>query len=188
MNAKTLSRLSLGSTAGVEAVASFQRFNERQTTYIAAMAAATRQARQLVVIGDPDAGLQTRVMRAYGCGDLCLDLNGCPSCPTSAAVNLDAAGTVQSPVAAGSAVVYCSCVLEYVDNPISAWNELVRMAGDQSNVYLVTVQWWSPASVLYPGAKWRVTRTPTGISVSSVGTLEKAVWWSSIALSGLYAI
>ncbi|PCC74683.1 hypothetical protein NAEX_07780 [Nannocystis exedens] len=36
--------------------------------------------RRLVVIGDPDAGMHTRLMRAYGCGDLCIDMNGCPRC------------------------------------------------------------------------------------------------------------
>ncbi len=185
MNAKTISRASLAATGSVEVAASAQRFNERERMYQAAKQAALVTGRRLVVVGDPDGGLQTRIVRAYDCGDVCLDLSGCPTCPVGEQVDLV---TQQSSIANNTAIVFCSCVLEYVDNPMAVWQEFVRMAGTQENVYLVTVQWWSPAAALYPGAKWRVTRTATGIQVSPVSQVEKVIWWASIGLSAWYAI
>ena len=44
--------------------------------------------RRLVVIGDPDAGFHTRFMRAYGCGDVCVEMNGCPSSPGTVVADL----------------------------------------------------------------------------------------------------
>jgi hypothetical protein len=64
------------------------------------------------VIGDPDAGMHTRLMRAYGCGDVCVDLNGCPKCPVTVVADITK-GPIPD-VADDSAVVFVSCVLEYV--------------------------------------------------------------------------
>lgn len=130
------------------------RFADRRKKYAIASARARQLGKPLVVIGDPDSGSHTRFMRAYGCGDLCLDLNGCPKCPNQWAVDI----TKQIPVQTGSAVVFVSCVLEYVNDLPAAWKELRRIAGEE--LYVTTVQPWSFTGKFFPGAKW--TLTPSG--------------------------
>jgi hypothetical protein len=76
-----------------------------------AMERASALGRRLVVIGDPDAGLHTRLMRAYGCGDVCVDLNGCPRCPVTVVADITK-GPIAD-IADDSAVVFVSCVFEY---------------------------------------------------------------------------
>jgi len=53
-----------------------------------------------------------------------------------------------------SAVVFVSCVLEYVSDPEAALHELRRMAGSPDNLFLVLVEPWTLTAVLYPGARW----------------------------------
>jgi hypothetical protein len=78
---KNVARFALGYAALVEGGAALVRFRERSVAFTSAMERAIALDRRLVVIGDPDAGFHTRFMRAYGCGDVCVDLNGCPKCP-----------------------------------------------------------------------------------------------------------
>lgn len=145
----------LGAMVGAEMVAAVVRQRSRSRTYDAALALARRLGRPLVVVGDPDAGASTALLRAYGCGDVCVDLNACPACPGSQAVDLT---RERARVADDSAVVFSSCVLEYVSDPDTAWRELLRMAGAPERVLLTTVQRWTGTAALYPGARWMVLR------------------------------
>lgn len=147
--------------AAGEALAAVERFRAREAAYHAAAAHARREGRKLVVVGDPHAGLHTRLVPAYGCGDVCVDLTGCPGCG-GAGVAVDLTRDRVPGVADGSAVVFISCVLEYVSDPGAAWRECLRMAGDGARIYLVTVQGWTMTGALYPGARWVVTRLPDG--------------------------
>jgi hypothetical protein len=108
------------------------------------------------------AGAHTRLVRAYECGDLCIDLQGCPRCQVMQAADLTA-GPVPG-VADDSAVVFVSCVLEYVSEPEAALRELQRMAGASENLFLVLVEPWSLTAALYPGARW--TGGPGGDQVA----------------------
>lgn len=149
---RTLARLTLGALALAEGGLSFQRWQTRRDVYLAAMRRANELGRPLVVVGDPDAGAHTRLMRAYGCGDVCVDLHGCPLCPTVRIADITA-----SPVpgiADDSAVVFASCVLEYVADADAALRELHRMAGGRDNLFIVLVQPWTLTAYLYPGARW----------------------------------
>lgn len=80
MTPRTIARLAFVAVAGAELVGAQRRFAARQELFAAAQARATATKRPLVVIGDPH-GAHTRLLPAYGCGDLTLDLTGCPSCP-----------------------------------------------------------------------------------------------------------
>lgn len=146
----------LGALVGAEIIAALIRQRSRSKTYDAALAHARSIGRPLVVVGDPDAGASTALLRAYGCGDVCVDLNACPACPASQAVDLT---RERARVADDSAVVFSSCVLEYVSDPDAAWRELLRMAGSPERVYLTAVQPWTGTAALYPGARWRVLRS-----------------------------
>ena len=166
-----------GGIAVVEGLAALSRHARRTEVYAQAQQRAKETGRTLVVVGDPDAGAHTKLARAYGCGDVCVDLNDCPACPTSEAVDLT---TQQSKVPSDSAVVYVSCVLEYVNDFNAAWAEIFRMAGSPSNVYMATVQPWTLTAVLYPGAQYTVTEQGQGTRISDfrkVATVAGLGWF-----------
>jgi hypothetical protein len=119
-----------------------ERRARRARVFAVAQKAATQLGRPLVVIGAPDAGATS----GYGCGDYTVDLqpSGCPG-------SVQADITKGLPFASDSAVIFCSCCLEYVADHIAAIREIDRVSGGWA--YYVGVEPWSLTSVLYPGAK-----------------------------------
>jgi hypothetical protein len=134
------------------------------------------------VIGDPDAGFHTRLMRAYGCGDVCVDMNGCPRCPVTVVADI----TKKVPgVDDDSAVVFISCVLEYVADLNAALAEILRIAGSHDNIFLVFVQPWTLTARLYPGARWRGAANgpdEPGVAMTAVGLEEKVITSAALGL------
>lgn len=155
MQVHTLARLLLGTTLLIEGGAALHRFQQRRLAFEAAVRRATETGRPLIVVGDPDAGLHTRLMRAYECGDLCIDIQGCPRCRVMKAADLTK-GPIDG-IADDSAVVFVSCVLEYVADSEAAFRELARIAGARENLFLVLVEPWTLTASLYPGARWPVS-------------------------------
>ena len=129
-NLRTFARIALGGIAVTEGALALQRWQARRETYDLAARRAAALHRPLVVVGDPDSGAHTRLYRAYGCGDLCVDINGCPLCKVVQVADITA-GPVPG-IADDSAVVFVSCVLEYVGDAAAAVAELRRMAGAAS--------------------------------------------------------
>lgn len=153
----------LAAGVAVEAAVGVRRFLRRGTVFAQARARAKSLGRPLVVVGDPDGGAQTRLLRAYDCGDVTIDLAGAPACPRPIAADI----TQRVPVLSDSAVVYESMVLEYVDDPQAAWAELLRMAGSPANLYTARVDPYTLTSVLYPGAKWAIEVSADGTSITA---------------------
>lgn len=152
MTLRAASRFALAGLAAAESLLAAQRWQHRRDAFAAATRRAQELGRPLVVVGDPNAGAHTRLMPAYGCGDLCIDLRGCPRC-----LSFCAADITRGPIAGiadDSAVVFVSCVFEYVGDLRAAVAEVARIAGDPRNVFAVTVQPYTFTAVLYPGAKW----------------------------------
>lgn len=118
------------------------RRHRRGVVYQQALAHARALGRPLVVIGAPDAGPTS----GYGCGDVTVDLahSHCP-------VHLRADVTKPLPFVHDSVVVFCSCVLEYVQDHQPALAEIQRVSG--GHMFFVGVEPWTLTSVLYPGAK-----------------------------------
>lgn len=187
---QTFARLTLGGLAVTEGALALQRWQERREAYDRAARRAAELHRPLVVVGDPDAGAHTRLFRAYGCGDLCVDLRGCPLCRVVQVADL-AAGPVPG-VGDDTAVVFVSCVLEYIADAEAAVRELRRMAGSPENLFTVSVQPWTLTASLYPGARWtavrdadRMSLTPvspprkTLVAGTLVGLLAAAIWPSN---------
>jgi hypothetical protein len=184
MNPRTLARLLLGGAMAAESGLAIRRFEARRRAYQAAIRRASEAGRPLIVVGDPDAGAHTRLVRAYGCGDLCIDLRGCPRCQV-----MQAADLTQGPVAGvadDSAVVYVSCVLEYVADPEAALRELQRMAGSSDNLFLVFVEPWSLTAALYPGARWAGGADQHQVTMKPVSTPRKVATLGGLA--GLLAL
>lgn len=171
MNVRSFARIALGGAILAEGGMALRRFEARRRAFEAAARHASALGRPLVVVGDPDAGAHTRLVRAYGCGDLCIDLQGCPMCRVMQAADLTA-GPVPG-VADDSAVVFVSCVLEYVSNVEVAIQELQRMAGSPENLFIVFVDPWSLTAALYPGARWAGGLDRDRISMAPVTTTRK---------------
>ena len=171
MNVRTFARITLGAALLAESGMALRRFEARRRAFEAATRRASSLGRPLVVVGDPDAGAHTRLVRAYECGDLCIDLRGCPRCQVMQAADLTA-GPVPG-VADDSAVVFVSCVLEYVADPAAAAAELRRMAGSPENLFIVFVEPWSLTASLYPGARWAGGQNGDRIAMTPVTTTRK---------------
>lgn len=125
------------------------RRNVRSVTYKQAYLMAAKLNRPLVVVGAPDGG----VTAGYGCGDIVVDLKETVLCPRS----IQADVTKKLPMKDNSAVVFVSCVLEYVDNLDAAMCELLRVAGSKDRLFIVRVEPWTATAYLYPGAKRTLT-------------------------------
>jgi hypothetical protein len=182
MTPRSAARLILAYVALVEGCAALIRFRERSLAFRTAAERADALGRRLIVIGDPDAGFHTRLMRAYGCGDVCVDMNGCPRCPVTVVADI----TKKIPgVDDDSAVVFISCVLEYVVDLNAALAEILRIAGSNDNVFLVFVQPWTLTARLYPGARWRGAANgpdEPGVAMTAVGLEEKVITSAALGL------
>ena len=155
---------------GAEAALSFgPRRWERQRVYTAAQRRAEETGKPLVVVGAPRAGFVTRLLPTYGCGDLCIDLAGCPTCPEH--IQADVAAALQS-YPADSAVVCVVCTLEYVEGIEAAKSELYRVAG--RDLFVSRVEPWSLTALVYPGAKHRLLSAPQG---TGEALLSKPLPW-----------
>jgi hypothetical protein len=65
MRTRTLARLLLGASLVIEGGTALHRFRRRRLAFEAAVRRASELGRPLVVVGDPDAGAHTRLLRAY---------------------------------------------------------------------------------------------------------------------------
>lgn len=161
----------------LEGFGALHRFRAREVLYREASARALALRRPLVVVGAPRAGFHTKLVPAYGCGDICVDLEGC-ECPISIQADLTKGPVPQIP--SDSGVVFCSCVLEYTTDPYAAWSELLRIAGSSDRVYLVTVEPWTLTSVLYPEARWTIVRKGAEIQAEPISFWRKAAYATAV--------
>jgi hypothetical protein len=173
--------LALGGLAAVEGVAALVRLNNRSSEYTLAEKRAHDTGRTFVVVGSPSAGMHTAMVKAYGCGDICIDLDGCLECP----VHLEADIIKPLPIVSDSAVVYVACVLEYVNDFDAAWNELERIAGSPDNMFVVPVQPWTFTAAMYPTARqtlWEVPREGgrPSYEASEVSGVRKVASWGLV--------
>lgn len=181
MSRRAVSGVLLGLTAALEGLAAMKRFQTRKDLFAAAQRRAVVLGRTLVVVGDPDAGLHTWLKRAYPCGDVCVDLNGCPACPVQVVADLT---RDRLPFTDDSVVVFVSCVLEYVTDVRGAMEELMRVAGPD-NLFIVTVQPWTITAALYPGATWRDASSDRAFAMQRVSSARKVLYAGT--LTGLFA-
>jgi hypothetical protein len=104
----------------------------------------------LIVIGDPYNGhssrFYTKFYKTYGCGDETVDLTGSPRCPNG--IKSDAYEHLKTKQS-NSAVIFISCVLEYVDNIDNTIKELYRVSGTKNNLFVVCVNNKSLAAYMY---------------------------------------
>ena len=99
---------------------------KRKEYYNIAETLSKKTGKPLIVIGDPKAGWHLGTH--YKCGDLCIDLVGCKTCPMQVAGK---AHNILKQFGSNTAVIFSSCVLEYVDpSDIDiTLNEIYRVSG-----------------------------------------------------------
>ena len=173
--------VALGGIAAAEGALAWGRHRRRARVYVDAVERANEIERPLVVIGDPDSGLHTRLARAYGCGAVCVDLHGCPACPVQIQADITTTIPMLEP---DSSVVFMSCVLEYVVDPLAAAREILRIAGSVENIFPVYVDPWSLTAILYPGAHQRMTTT----GWRTVGGVQKTLIAAGLASVAAFAL
>src|SRR5271156_175273 len=116
-------------------IAMVPRRQQRRSLYAAAEQRARDTGKQLVVIGSPTRGIVTRFFGVdYGCGSVCVDAVGCPQCETYIRGRIE---DVLPQFADGSAVIFASDVLEYVDDPAFVAAQLDRVSG--GDVFISTI-------------------------------------------------
>jgi hypothetical protein len=112
--------------------------------------------RPLMVIGDPYNGIGSKFHGpAYGCGDICLDITGCPKCNNGIKGRLE---DKLSSFKSNSHVIYISCVLEYVDEIDKVWEELLRIAGTSKNIFMINVSGYCLTAYLYKEQNYKAKR------------------------------
>ena len=181
---RTIPSIALILLAFNEGLCARDRHNQRTRLYLKAQERAKTTGRKLLVIGDPDAGLHTRIVRAYGCGDECLDLNGCEACAVEFSGDIT---KTNDAFADDSRVVYVACVLEYVEDYDAGWEEVLRIAGGEENLFVSTVQPGNFTSSIYPGSRYILhpqgrsfvaKPIPTFQKIAEVGILAGLVMWA----------
>ena len=131
---------------------SLARQRSRAREYARAQQRSARTGKPLLVIGDPYNGYGSRFFgAAYGCGDVCSDLTGCPRCPPRVEKRTTTLPRGLEDVPDDSHVVFISYVLEYVEQYPETVRELARIGGQ--DIFLLRVQPWCLTSRLYPGTK-----------------------------------
>tara|TARA_Y100001958_G_scaffold159418_1_gene160849 strand:- start:9563 stop:10018 length:456 start_codon:yes stop_codon:yes gene_type:complete len=113
----------------IDLLFSLYRLYRRTTTYNKAFKKSKETNKELLVIGNPTAGFINRnIYKSYDCGDLCLDLNGCDSCPNQ--IKGDLLEEIKK-LESNKYVVFESCVLEYIPESdlFEVRTELYRISG-----------------------------------------------------------
>ena len=120
---------------------------KRRYVFKMANSRAKLTGKKLLVIGDPYNGIASKTTGTdYSCGDLCLDLTGCPMCSGNSIKGRleDTIGSINL----NDYVVFISCVLEYTDDLPSINFYLDKM--NQQDLFVVNVEWYSFMAWFYP--------------------------------------
>ena len=131
-----------------ELILTYTRFIKRRQIYQLALQKSKELNKPLMVIGDPDNGATNYIFgRSYGCGDVCLDLTGCPGCTNGIKETIE---NYLPKLDNNTYVIFISCVLEYVktQNLDIIMNQIKRVSGGY--YYIVSVEPFSLTALFYP--------------------------------------
>ena len=119
---------------------------KRKIYYKKALKRAKETNKKLLVIGDPYNGIASITTGLdYKCGDVCIDLTGCPKCENAIKGKLE---DILPTLNLNEYVIYISCVLEYVDDLDSIMTHLNKLNKD--DLFIVNVEWYSLMAYFYP--------------------------------------
>ena len=100
----------------------------QRRVYAMAQRRARETGKPLLVVGNPTGGWLNRFVQGYGCGNACVDVNGC-ECPNGGvSVKADLLASLRG-LRSNSVVAFESEVLQYVDDIREVVAELGRVTG-----------------------------------------------------------
>lgn len=111
------------------------RSQKRKIIFDLAKQKAKETCKPLLVLGNPHADNYSFSKADYGCGDMCVDLTGCPLCINYTKEKLE---NYLPKLADNSYVVFASCILEYVDNLPEIKKQLERISG--GDLFIVNIE------------------------------------------------
>ncbi len=179
---RTLARLGLSGVAVAETAATWTRWEQRRRLFQAADARARQLGRPLLVVLPRKEGWFNRSMRLYEYGARYPDIFSRRNSPVIFADSLARGVAVQG----DSAVLYVACVLEYVTDLRRSMDEILRIAGEPENIYIVTVQPWTLTAALHPAARWAGIADTHAVSMGPVTSMHKGA--AAGVLLGLAAL
>jgi hypothetical protein len=105
--------------------------------YEEALKKANNENKKLIVLGSPYSGsgkMITLFTETYGCGDICIDMNGCGLCENAISDKIE---NVVPMFNSYEYIIFESGLLEVVDekNVNYIISELYRIAGSKENIY-----------------------------------------------------
>jgi len=177
-----MARLGLGGVAVAETAATWTRWEQRRRLFQAADARARQLGRPLLVVLPRKEGWFNRSMRLYEYGARYPDIFSRRNSPVIFADSLARGIAVQD----DSAVLYVACVLEYVTDLRRSMDEIMRIAGEPANIYIVTVQPWTLTAALHPAARWAGIADTHAVSMGPVTSMHKGA--AAGVLLGLAAL
>ena len=178
----SMARLGLGGVAVAETAATWTRWEQRRRLFLAADARARQLGRPLLVVLPRKEGWFNRSMRLYEYGARYPDIFSRRNSPVIFADSLARGVAVQG----DSAVLYVACVLEYVTDLRRSMDEILRIAGEPANIYIVTVQPWTLTAALHPAARWAGIADTHAVSMGPVTSMHKGA--AAGVLLGLAAL
>ena len=120
--------LTLGTEHVDALLGALTKLRMQRHVYAMAQRRARETGKPLLVVGNPTGGLLNRLVQGYGCGDACVDVNGCV-CPTGGtSVKSDLLASLLH-MQTDSVVAFESAVLGYVDDIRAVVAELRRVTG-----------------------------------------------------------
>ncbi len=160
----------------------FLRKVKRRRIYQMAYARSKETGLPLLVVGDPYNGIASKSTGAdYGCGDVCLDLTGCPGCASRHVKILKGSMEELLPVIDLSKyIVYISCVLEYV-NDLPVFLESLKQVR-KGNLFIVNVERYSLVAYIYP--YYLTNEQPPKYIIRTCPPFSSAVQYSETGYSG----
>lgn len=133
------------------------RHVRRGTTFQQAQRRARELGRPLIVVGDPHRGIGSNFYYwmgnswGYHIADQLIDTDPCEQCIRDPRTIKSELGPALSEQPSDSAVIFISCMLEYIHPLEPTIQEVNRVAGGPSNIFVVYTDRWSLAGISYPG-------------------------------------
>lgn len=129
-----------------EIVICFIRKIKRRIYYKQAVQRSKETNKKLLVIGDPYNGIASITTGLdYNCGDICVDITGCPKCETGIKSKLE---DYLPTINLNDYVIYISCVLEYTSDLPLIESYLNKVP--PQDLFVVNVEWYSLMAYFYP--------------------------------------
>lgn len=115
----------------------FYQNNKAIQLYNKAKRESEKQNKKLMVLGSPNSVSGRFIQlftQTYGCGDICIDMNGCKGCKNSVAAKVE---DVLHKYEENSCIIFESGLLEVVDKDKLVYiiEQIYRIAGKKENIY-----------------------------------------------------